>query len=134
MKNNLSMEIEKDDLLSAFEHSNRNRNIKLFDYYQVWFVNKDFLSHDIIRKIKADLGVDISRCTVHYIRSKIMPKRLEELKNISINSSSTKSILEAKIDSNSLSDSTFNFEFKEPKNIDHHQDIVTFRKPKHETN
>ena len=128
------MDLEKDDLLSAFEHSNRNRNIKLFDHYQAWFVNKDFLSHDIVRKINADVGITISKTTVHYIRSKVMPKRLEELKTISINSSSTKEILEVKIDSNSLRDSTSNFEFKEPKSIDHHQDIVTIRKPKHETN
>ena len=128
------MSIEKDDLLSAFEHLNRNRNIKLFDYYQAWFVNKDFLSHDIVRKINADVGITISKTTVHYIRSKVMPKRLEELKTISINSSSTKAILEVKIDSNSLRDSISNFEFKEPKSINNHQDIVTIRKPKHETN
>ena len=128
------MDLEKDDLLSAFEHSNRNRNIKLFDYYQVWFVNKDFLSHDIIRKINADVGITISRTTVHYIRSKVMPKRLEELKAISINSSSTKVILEVKVDSNSLKDSTSNFEFKEPKSIDQNQDIVTIRKSGHEAN
>ena len=128
------MDLEKNDLLSAFEHSNRNRNIKLFDYYQVWFVNKDFLSHDIIRKINADVGITISKTTVHYIRSKIMPKRLEELKNISINSSLTKAITEVKIDSNSSKDSTSNFEFKEPKSIDHHQDIVTIRKSRYEAN
>ena len=128
------MSIEKDDLLSAFEHLNRNRNIKLFDYYQAWFVNKDFLSHDIVRKINADVGITISKTTVHYIRSKVMPKRLEELKNISISSSSTKSILEVKIDSNSLRNSTSNFEFKEPKSIDQSQEIVTIRKSKHEAN
>ena len=128
------MDLEKDDLLSAFEHSNRNRNIKLFDYYQIWFINKDFLSHDIVRKINADIGITISKTTVHYIRSKVMPKRLEELKTISINSSSTKAILEIKIGSNSLRDSTSNFEFKEPKSIDQNQDIVTIRKSGYEAN
>ena len=128
------MDLEKDDLVSAFEHLNRNRNIKLFDYYQAWFINKDFLSHDIVRKINADIGITVSKTTVHYIRSKVMPKRLEELKAISINSSSTKAILEVKVDSNSLKDSTSNFEFKEPKSIDQNQDIVTIRKSGYEAN
>lgn len=128
------MDFEKNDLVSAFEHFNRNRNIKLFDYYQEWFVNKDFLSFDIIRKIKAELGIDVSRNTIHYIRSKIMPKRLEELKIISINYPLVGSTLKVKVDSNSLSSMAHNFEFKEPKSIDHNQEIVTIRKSKHETN
>ena len=128
------MNIEKDDLVSAFENFHRNRNLKLFDYYQEWFTNKDLLSFDIIRKINAELGITVSRGTVHYIRSKIMSKRLEELKISSINSPLSESVLTVKIDSNSLSISVNNFEFKEPKIIDYNQEIVTIRKSKYETN
>ena len=128
------MNIEKDDLVSAFENFNRNRNLKLFDYYQEWFTNKDLLSFDIIRKIKTDLGIDINRTTVHYIRSKVMPNRMKELKISSINSPLPESVLTVKMDSNSLSSSVNNFEFKEPKSIDHNQEIVTIRKSKYEGN
>lgn len=124
------MSLEKDDLISAFENSNRNKNIKLFDYYQEWFANKDFLSYDIIRKINVELGITVSRSTVHYIRSKVMPKRLEELKNNSANSQLIHTIFRGKTDSNSLSNSTSTFEFQEPKSIDHNQEIVTIRKSK----
>jgi len=127
------MSLEKDDLISAFENFNRNRNIKLFDYYHEWFINKDFLSFDIVRKINADLGITVSRSTVHYIRSRVMPKRLEELKISSTVSQPAASTLKVIIDSNSSNNPSSTFEFKEPKSIDHNQEIVTIRKSKNET-
>lgn len=127
------MNFERENLISALENANRNRNIKLFDYYQEWFTNKDLLCHDVIYKIKADLGVTVSRNTVHYIRSRVMPKRLEELKISVVNTQLTNIIFQGKIDSNSSSNAVNNFEFKEPKSIDHNQEIVTIRKSKNET-
>ena len=89
----------------------------------VWFVDKEFLSVEISRKIKTDLGIQISQSSIHYIRSKIMPKRLaEKVKQVS----NVESNKEIEIESNVHN----NFKFKEPQSIDHNQEIVTFRKRK----
>ena len=115
--------MEKEDIVLAFEYFTRNRYFKLFDYYQAWFVDKEFLSVEISRKIKADLGIQISQSSIHYIRSKIMPKRLaEKVKKVPNVESCEKIEIESNIHNN--------FKFNEPQSIDHNQEIVTFRKRK----
>ncbi len=125
--------MEKEDIVSAFTNANRNRYFKLFDYYEGWFINKDYLSVELCRKIKADLGIEINTSSIHYIRSKIMPKRLAEKalnkhKLAKINELNLTSIL-----SNSNLVVENSFEFNEPKSINNNQEIVTFRKSKYET-
>jgi hypothetical protein len=122
--------MEKEDIVSAFTNANRNRYFKLFDYYEEWFTNKDYLSAELCRKIKDDLGIEVSQYSIHYIRSKIMPKRLAD--------KAIKSALTNDIKSNNQPNlvemkNNNSFEFNEPKSIDHNQTIVTFRKSKHET-
>lgn len=121
--------MERDDLIFAFEYLNRNRYFKLFDYYQAWFVNKNYLSQELSRKIKADLGIEVSKNSIHYIRNKIMPKRLAE-KNKKVPAKTLQNELKLKENYTSGKD---DFEFHEPKSIDHNQNIVTFRKAKNET-
>ncbi len=75
------MNIEKEDIIIAFEKSIRNRYYKLFDYYEDWFLNKTYLSIDIAHKISADLGITITYTSVKYIRSKILRNRLLERAN-----------------------------------------------------
>jgi hypothetical protein len=127
------MSLEKKDLIVAFENSNRKRYVKLFDYYQAWFVDSNYLSIEVARKINAELGTTISGDSIRYIRSKIMKKRLEE---ISKKVNQVQSYLEnqpSKIVVEPINEVGENFEFKEPKSINHNQEIVTIRKSKHET-
>lgn len=125
--------MERDDLIFAFEYLNRNRYFKLFDYYQAWFVNKNYLSQELSRKIKADLGIEVSKNSIHYIRNKIMPKRLAE-KNKKVPAKMLQNEFNnADLLKESHQSSILDFEFHEPKSIDHNQNIVTFRKAKNET-
>lgn len=121
--------MEREDIISAFKHLTRNRYIKLFDYYQAWFENKEYLSIEISRKIKNDLGIEVSKYSIHYIRSKIMPRRLAQ-KNEKISVKTLQNGFKLKENHKLVKD---NFEFHEPKSIDHNQDIVTFRRAKNET-
>ena len=115
--------MEREDIISAFEHFNRNRYFKLFDYYQAWFVDKNYLSVELCRKIKTDLGIQVNQSSIHYIRSKIMPKRLAEKVKLITQIASAKEV------KNDI-DVSNNFNFNEPQSINHNQEIVTFRKRK----
>ncbi|MCU0468925.1 MAG: hypothetical protein MUF58_10005 [Arcicella sp.] len=127
------MSIEKSDLIVAFENSNRNRYLKLFDYYQAWFTDSTYLSIDITRKINAELRTSIANDSIRYIRSKIMRKRLmEKSKSGNHISPSAENIALENIEKSTTS-SPQNFEFKEPKSINHNQEIVTIRKSQYET-
>ncbi|MES2520918.1 MAG: hypothetical protein V4585_22575 [Bacteroidota bacterium] len=122
--------MKKEDIIYAFEHSNRNRYIKLFDYYEEWFINSDYLSIEISRKIKDDLDIQVSTNSIHYIRSKIMPKRLAERIEKRREPVFNPKIETTNYSTNENLNSESNFEFNEPKSIDHNQEIVTFRKSK----
>jgi hypothetical protein len=122
--------MEKEDIVSAFTNANRNRYFKLFDYYEGWFTNKDYLSVELCRKIKADLDIQISQYSIHYIRSKIMPKRLADKAVESALTNNKKSTYPPNLGEIKTNNT---FEFSEPKSIDHNQEIVTFRKSKNET-
>jgi hypothetical protein len=130
LKKYLKSDMKKEDVIFAFEHSNRNRYIKLFDYYKEWFINSDYLSIEISRKIKEDLDIQVSKNSIHYIRSKIMPKRLakkiEKRREFELNPK----IETTNYSTNENLNSESNFEFNEPKSIDYNQEIVTFRKSK----
>ena len=115
--------MERDDIISAFENLNRNRYFKLFDYYQAWFVDKDYLSSEISRKIKTELGIEVNEISIQYVRSKIMPKRLAEKAKLMSSIVLKKDVINA----SKVND---NFEFNEPQSIDFNQEIVTFRKSK----
>ena len=122
--------MEREDVISAFKNSIRNRYFKLFDYYEEWFISKDYLSIELCHKIKADVGIEISNDSIHYIRSKIMPKRLAEKGIKSALMNDIKPTNEPNLTKKNVNHT---FEFNEPKSIDHNQAIVTFRKSKHET-
>ena len=131
------MNIEKEDIIFAFEKSIRNRYYKLFDYYEGWFLNKKYLSIDVSHKISKDLGIIIKPTSVKYIRSKILKNRLLESANnldkSTVLDKYTSQLSYGKMGVNNLDNSTYNFEFKEPKSIDHNQEIVTIRKSTDET-
>ena len=132
------MDIEKEDIIIAFEKSIRNRYYKLFDYYEHWFLNKTYLAFEVAHKISVDLGVIITPTSVKYIRSRILKKRLSEkakkLDNSEVSVNSSSHFNHNKVSVNHLVNSTNDFAFKEPKSIDNHQDIVTIRKSGYETN
>lgn len=132
------MNIEKEDIVTAFEKSIRNRYYKLFDYYEDWFLNKTYLAVDIAHKISADLGIIITPTSVKYIRSKIQKSRLlervDKSKKSDLLDHSKSQLNPDKANINHLENSTNDFEFKEPKSIDHNQQIVTIRKSTHEAN
>ncbi len=131
------MNIEKEDIIIAFEKSIRNRYYKLFDYYEDWFLNKKYLSIDVAHKISVDLGIIIKPASVKYIRSKIIRNRLLEkankLENFKVLDNSKSQVQYGKTGVDHLDNSIATFEFKEPKSIDHNQEIVTIRKSKNET-
>ena len=131
------MNIEKEDIIIAFEKSIRNRYYKLYDYYEDWFLNKEYLSIDVAHKISVDLGIIIKPASVKYIRSKILKSKLLEkgnkLDNSELVKNSKSQLLYGKTVVNHLESSIATFEFKEPKSIDHNQEIVTIRKSKNET-
>ncbi len=124
------MDIKKEEIMTAFDKSTRNRYIKLFEYYKDLFTNKDYLATDIVFKINMDLGIQISYTSVKYIRSRIMKKRV--LKPIRIAVNTLEENHENGVSSHSKTQEgiTEIFEFKEPKSIDHNQEIVTIRKRK----
>jgi hypothetical protein len=122
--------MKNNGIISSFENSNRNRYFRLFDLYEEWFTNKDYLSVEISRKIKTELGIQVSNNSIHYIRSKIMPKRIaekaEKLAKSELNLENKPNYALDNTNQNSIQ----SFEFKEPQSIDHNQEIVTFRKSK----
>jgi hypothetical protein len=124
------MDIKKEEIMTAFDKSTRNRYIKLFEYYKDLFTNKDYLANDIVYKINMDSGLEISYTSVKYIRSRIMKKRVIKPIRVAVNT------LEENHENGLSSHGKIkggtieNFEFKEPQSIDHNQEIVTFRKSK----
>lgn len=131
------MNIEKQDIITAFEKSIRNRYYKLFDYYEAWFLNKKYLSIDLAHKISVDLGITIKPSSVKYIRSKILKNtlldRANDLDKFIVLDKSKSQLPYGKTGVNHLDNSMANFEFKEPKSIDYNQEIVTIRKSRDET-
>jgi hypothetical protein len=122
--------MKNNGIISSFENSNRNRYFRLFDLYEEWFTNKDYLSVEISRKIKTDLGIQVSNNSIHYIRSKIMPKRIaEKAEKLAKSELNLENKPNYPLD-NTNQNSIHNFKFKEPQSIDHNQEIVTFRKSK----